>query len=447
MTAKKQYFGTDGIRARVGEFPMTPDFVLKLGFAAGLVFKESHKTPKILIGKDTRLSGYLMESALEAGFSAAGANVHLVGPLPTPGVAYLTKTFRMDAGVVISASHNSFLDNGIKFFSSDGEKLPDDLELKIEANLALPFSLDAAQIGRALRIDDARGRYIEFCKSTLRANLHLKGLKIVVDCANGAAYQTAPLVFEELGASVIAIANEPNGLNINDHCGSTHIDFLQNAVLREKADLGIALDGDADRLHLVDSNGRIYDGDMILYAIAKNRLKHGTISKTSGVAGTLMTNIALEKKLHSWHIPFARTNVGDRYVFERLRQNGWTLGGENSGHILLLDKHSTGDATIAALEVLSALMEENTDLPHFIGDFALYPQVLKNVQISAEQKEHWQKNAKLRDGVREVEQRLKNGRILLRASGTEPLLRIMVEGENLADVKAAAQHLAEIAQQ
>ena len=444
MTTKKQYFGTDGIRARVGEFPMTPDFVLKLGFAAGLVFKESHKTPKILIGKDTRLSGYLLESALEAGFSAAGANVHLVGPLPTPGVAYLTKTFRMDAGIVISASHNSFLDNGIKFFSSDGEKLPDEVELKIEKNIALPFSLDAAQIGRALRIDDARGRYIEFCKSTFRANLHLKGLKIVVDCANGAAYQTAPAVFEELGASVIPIACEPNGLNINDHCGSTHIDFLQNAVLREKSDLGIALDGDADRLHLVDSAGRIYDGDMILFAIAKNRLKHGTLN---GVAGTLMTNIALEKALHAWQIPFERANVGDRYVFERLRQKGWTLGGENSGHILLLDKHTTGDATIAALEVLSALVEEDADLPHFIGDFALYPQVLKNVQITPEQKEHWQKNVKLHNAVRDVERRLKNGRILLRASGTEPLLRIMVEGENLEDVEKAAQHLATMAQQ
>ena len=439
----KKYFGTDGIRARVGESPMTPDFVLKLGFAAGKVFKKTHDNPKILIGKDTRLSGYLLESALEAGFSAAGVNVHLVGPLPTPAVAYLTKTFRMDAGIVISASHNSFLDNGIKFFGNSGEKLSDATELEIEKNLEEPFALDAANIGRALRINDAKGRYIEFCKSTFRCNLHLKGLKIVVDCANGAAYQTAPLVFEELGAHVVPIAVEPNGLNINDECGSTHINFLRTAVLKEKADLGIALDGDADRLHLVDSQGKIYDGDMILFVIAKHRLKHGTLK---GVAGTLMTNIALEKALHNLKVPFARARVGDRYVFELLRQKAWALGGENSGHILLLDKHTTGDATIAALEVLSALLEENTDLPHFIGNFALFPQVLKNIPISAAQKQSWQQNATLRKAVRDIETRLQNGRVLLRASGTEPLLRVMVEGENKSEIESAAQRLAEIVQ-
>ncbi len=435
---KKRYFGTDGIRGKVGVAPMTPEFVLKLGLAAGTVLKKNRARPRILIGKDTRLSGYMLESALEAGFSAAGADVYLVGPLPTPAVAYLTKTFRMDAGIVISASHNSFWDNGIKFFSSNGEKLPDPIELEMESLLSQTLPFDPQNLGKATRIDDAKGRYIEFCKSTFQNHLHLKGLKIVIDCANGAAYQTAPAVLEELGASVIPIFAEPNGLNINDNCGSTHPENLQKAVLKEKADLGLALDGDADRLHWVDSQGKLYDGDSLLYAIAKNRKKH---NRLNGVAGTLMTNLALQQALEKMAVLFLRAQVGDRYVVETLRQNNWVVGGENSGHLLLLDKHTTGDATIAALEVLTALRENEMDLPQFLGDFALFPQVLKNVHLTPESAKSWQHNAMLKAAVREVESQLKNARVLLRASGTEPLLRIMVEGEDLKSVENAAAFL------
>lgn len=438
---KKQFFGTDGIRGIVGKHPMTPEFVLKLGQAAGCVFKKQHARAKILIGKDTRLSGYMFESALEAGFAASGADVYLVGPLPTPAVAYLTKTLRMTAGIVISASHNSFEDNGIKFFSSDGEKLPDSVEWEIENLLNQNLHIDSQNIGKATRIEDARGRYIEFCKSTFFHHFNLKHLKIVVDCANGAAYQTAPLVFEELGAKVIPIFNEPNGLNINHSCGSTHPCNLQQIVLKEKADLGIAFDGDADRLHVVDSFGKLYDGDALIYAIAKNRHQHHNLQ---GVVGTQMSNLALENALKNMDVPFLRANVGDRYVFELLRQKNWCVGGENSGHILLLDKHTTGDACIAALEVLSVLCENNADLPTFLGDFHLFPQVLENVQLHSNHQ--WQNNPALQNALAHVQQRLQNGRVLLRASGTEPLLRIMVEGENVQQVQEMALFLKEVAQ-
>ena len=442
----RKYFGTDGVRGHVGQAPITPDFVMRLGYATGKVLLERAVMPEgdrpaVLIGKDTRLSGYMLEAALEAGFSAAGVDVSLVGPIPTPAVAYLTRALRLQAGAVISASHNPYYDNGIKFFSAQGTKLPDDVEHAIEEVIDQPMvCVAAADLGRAKRIGDARGRYIEFCKSTFPNDLDLRGLRIVVDCAHGAAYHTAPDVFHELGADVVAIGAQPNGLNINDGCGATAPGALCEAVLAEGADLGIALDGDADRLQMVDARGKLYDGDQLLYAIVRNRAKHGQVR---GVAGTLMTNLALEHALGRLDIPFARAAVGDRYVLEMLQDRGWSYGGENSGHILALDRHTTGDGTVAALQVLAALKESDGDLASLLGDLELYPQKLINVPMV--KGFPWQSDDSIR-GVREdIENRLSGrGRVLLRASGTEPLLRVMVEGEDATEVLEAAEELARV---
>ena len=442
----RKYFGTDGVRGHVGQAPITPDFVMRLGYATGKVLLERAVMPEgdrpaVLIGKDTRLSGYMLEAALEAGFSAAGVDVSLVGPIPTPAVAYLTRALRLQAGAVISASHNPYYDNGIKFFSAQGTKLPDDVEYAIEEVIEQPMvCVAAADLGRAKRIGDARGRYIEFCKSTFPNDLDLRGLRIVVDCAHGAAYHTAPDVFHELGADVVAIGAQPNGLNINDGCGATAPGALCEAVLAEGADLGIALDGDADRLQMVDARGKLYDGDQLLYAIVRNRAKHGQVR---GVAGTLMTNLALEHALGRLDIPFARAAVGDRYVLEMLQDRGWSYGGENSEHILALDRHTTGDGTVAALQVLAALKESDGDLASLLGDLELYPQKLINVPMV--KGFPWESDDSIR-GVREdIENRLSGrGRVLLRASGTEPLLRVMVEGEDATEVLEAAEELARV---
>ncbi|MGB7502853.1 MAG: phosphoglucosamine mutase, partial [Azonexus sp.] len=393
----------------------------------------------VLIGKDTRLSGYMLESALEAGFSAAGVDVCLVGPIPTPAVAYLTRALRLQAGIVISASHNPYYDNGIKFFSAQGAKLPDDVEHAIEECIDQPMvCVPAADLGRAKRIEDARGRYIEFCKSTFPNDLDLRGLKIVVDCAHGAAYQTAPDVFHELGAEVVEIGSQPNGLNINDGFGATAPKALCEAVLAHAADLGVALDGDADRLQMVDAKGQLYDGDQLLYAIVRSRANHGRVR---GVVGTLMTNLALEHALAKMDVPFARAAVGDRYVVEMLHDNGWIFGGENSGHILTLDRHTTGDGTVAALQVLAALRESGGDLESLLGSLHLYPQKLINVPIV--KGFPWQDDTSIQVALAAVESRMSGrGRVLLRASGTEPLLRVMVEGEDAREVLAAAEDLA-----
>lgn len=442
----RRYFGTDGVRGRVGEAPITPDFVMRLGYAAGRALRDSivmpqGERPSVLIGKDTRLSGYMLESALEAGFSAAGVDVCLVGPLPTPAVAYLTRALRLQAGIVISASHNPYYDNGIKFFSAKGTKLADDVELAIEAGIDRPMEcVSSADLGRARRIDDARGRYIEFCKSTFPSDLDLRGLKIVVDCAHGAAYHVAPDVFHELGAEVVAIGAQPNGLNINDGCGATAPAALSRAVVEHRADLGIALDGDADRIQMVDGEGNRYDGDLLLHAIVRSRTAHG---KVEGVVGTLMTNLALEHALAGLDIPFARAAVGDRYVVEMLHQRGWLFGGENSGHILVLDRHTTGDGIVAGLQVLAALKESSGDLRALLGGLRLYPQKLINVPMV--KGFPWQDDSRIQDGLRQVESRMAGrGRVLLRASGTEPLLRVMVEGEDAQEVASAAEGLAAI---
>lgn len=442
----RKYFGTDGVRGRVGQAPITPDFVMRLGYAAGKVLlgvaaMPEGERPSVLIGKDTRLSGYMLESALEAGFSAAGVDVCLVGPIPTPAVAYLTRALRLQAGIVISASHNPYYDNGIKFFSAQGTKLPDQVERAIEAGIDQPMvCVAAAELGRARRIDDARGRYIEFCKSTFPNDLDLRGLKIVVDCAHGAAYHTAPDVFHELGAEVIAIGAQPNGLNINDGFGATAPQALRAAVLAHGADLGVALDGDADRIQMVDARGQLYDGDQLLYAIVRSRALRGTVH---GVAGTLMTNLALEHALAKLDIPFARAAVGDRYVVEMLHERGWVLGGENSGHILALDRHTTGDGTVAALQVLAALRESGGDLENLLGGLQLYPQTLINVPIV--KGFPWQQDPTIQAALAAVEARMSGrGRVLLRASGTEPLLRVMVEGEDRQQVLACAEELATV---
>ena len=442
----RKYFGTDGVRGRVGEAPITPDFVMRLGYAAGTVLRDlagmpDGERPSVLIGKDTRLSGYMLESALEAGFSAAGVDVCLVGPIPTPAVAYLTRALRLQAGIVISASHNPYFDNGIKFFSAQGTKLPDDVEHAIEAAIDQPMTcVAAADLGRAKRIDDARGRYIEFCKSTFPNDLDLRGLRIVVDCAHGAAYQTAPDVFHELGAEVIEIGTQPNGLNINDGVGATAPGALCDAVIAHGADLGVALDGDADRLQMVDARGQLYDGDQLLYAIVRNRAQHGRVN---GVAGTLMTNLALEHALAEMDIPFARAAVGDRYVVEMLKEHGWLFGGENSGHILALDRHTTGDGTVAALQVLAALRESGGDLESLLGGLRLYPQRLINVPIV--RGFPWRDDPSITAALASVEGSMSGrGRVLLRASGTEPLLRVMVEGEDADVVRAAAEELAAV---
>ena len=447
----KKYFGTDGIRGRVGDAPITPDFMMRLGYAAGRVLtsiesnlaKGAH--PAVLIGKDTRISGYMLEAALEAGLSAAGVDILLTGPMPTPAVAYLTRALRAQAGIVISASHNPFYDNGIKFFSSLGTKLPDNIEHAIEAELEKPMQvMESAKLGKARRIGDAAGRYVEFCKSTFPNNLDLRGLKIVLDCANGATYHVAPPVFHELGAEVITIGNKPDGLNINEQVGSTHPEALRKAVLEHQADLGIAFDGDGDRVMMVDSNGQLLDGDQLLYIITLAR--HNNAILQGGVVGTLMTNLALEHKFAALNIPFVRAQVGDRYVLEQINQNGWQLGGENSGHILVLDKHSSGDGIIAALQVLQALDESKKTLAQMAADLTLYPQVLINVKTA--QKIDLANHVQIQASVHAAEKALAGrGRILLRASGTEPLIRVMVEGENQLQVQTLAQNIADVVTQ
>ncbi len=444
----RKYFGTDGVRGQVGQAPITPEFVMRLGYSAGKVLVEdpsarghlkAGERPAVLIGKDTRISGYMLEASLEAGFAAAGVDVCLVGPIPTPAVAYLTRALRLQAGIVISASHNPFYDNGIKFFSAHGTKLEDALEAKIEAGIESPLvCVASADLGRARRIDDAAGRYIEFCKSSFPNDLDLRGLKIVVDCAHGAAYNIAPHVFHELGAEVIAIGAEPNGLNINKDVGATSTGALSMAVRAHQADLGIALDGDADRVMMIDAAGTVYDGDQLLLAVVRSRLRQGPVA---GVVGTLMTNLAFEHALEGMKVPFARAAVGDRYVLEMLREKGWLFGGENSGHILCLDKHTTGDGIISALQVLSALCEEGGDLTALLGQMVLYPQVLINVPLV--KGFPWKDHPMIAAVQRDVEAALRgDGRVLLRASGTEPLLRVMVEGQNAEKVQDAAEKLA-----
>ena len=442
---KKQYFGTDGIRGEVGKFPIVPEFMTRLGYAAGKVLSKDVKSGercKVLIGKDTRVSGYLLEAALEAGFAAAGVDVMLCGPIPTPGVAYLTKALRLSAGIVISASHNPYQDNGIKFFSANGDKLSDDFELSIEAELEKPMGcVSSKELGKAFRLDDAAGRYIEFCKSTFPGDLNLKGLKLVVDCANGAAYHTAPHVFHELGAEVIAIGVNPDGRNINDGCGATSPDALIAKVKEVKADLGIALDGDADRLQMFDASGRLFNGDELLYVLAKDRLDRG--QKLGGAVGTLMTNQAVENAIKALGIGFERANVGDRYVLELLKQRGWIIGGEGSGHLLCLDQHSTGDGTIAALQVLAAMSHNKKSLSQLLDAVKIFPQVLLNVKFKTGY--NWKTDESLCKQIQLVEKELQDiGRVLIRASGTEPLLRVMVEAKDADVATRAARSIADL---
>jgi len=441
----RKYFGTDGIRGRVGEHPITPQFVMHLGYAAGKVLASAEhaqgERPGVLIGKDTRISGYMLESALEAGLIAAGIDVYLAGPVPTPAVAYLTRALRLQAGVVISASHNPFEDNGIKFFSGSGTKLPDETEHAIEAELDNPMQTNASDgLGKAKRIDDAVGRYIEFCKSTFPADMNLRGLKIVVDSAHGAAYHIARHVFHELGADVVAIGAEPNGKNINDGYGATAPANLRKAVVEHKADIGLALDGDGDRLIMADAEGKLYDGDQLLYVIAKHRQSLGKMH--GGVVGTLMTNLAFEHAMQKLGIPFARAKVGDRYVMELLQQKGWQLGGENSGHIICLDKHSTGDGIVSALQVLHALRESKQTLAQAAQALVMHPQVLINVRVTGKAAELLERPP-IKAVAAEAEHALHGkGRVLLRPSGTEPLLRVMVEGEDGVQVKQWAERIA-----
>jgi phosphoglucosamine mutase len=440
----RKYFGTDGVRGLVGQSPITPDFVMRLGYAAGRVLAKgttsSSGRPVVLIGKDTRISGYMLEAALEAGFAAAGVDVMLAGPMPTPAIAYLTRALRLSAGVVISASHNPYQDNGIKFFSASGNKLPDMIEAEIEAALEAPIECVASEkLGKAKRLDDARGRYIEFCKSTFPNELDLRGTKIVVDCAHGAAYHIAPDVFHELGAEVLAIGNKPNGLNINDKVGATAPEALSRAVRESNADLGIALDGDADRLLMVDADGRIYNGDELLYLMVMDRLATGPVP---GAVGTLMTNMALEVAFKKLGVEFARAKVGDRYVLEMLQERGWLLGGEGSGHLLCLDKHTTGDGIISALQVLSALKRSGKSLAQCTEDIALFPQALINVRVPAGF--DWQKNVALLSEKERVERELGDaGRVLIRPSGTEPLIRVMVEARTGEMANTMARRIAD----
>ena len=439
----RQYFGTDGIRGAVGQAPITPDFVLRLGHAVGRVLRASEERPTVLIGKDTRISGYMLESALESGLNSAGVDVVLLGPLPTPGVAYLTRALRASLGVVISASHNPYPDNGIKFFGAHGSKLPDAWEQRVEAALGeAPAWVDSAALGRARRLDDAPGRYIEFCKSTFAHDLTLKGLRVVVDAAHGAAYHIAPKVFHELGADVVAIGCAPDGLNINHEVGATHPEALVRAVRANHADVGIALDGDADRLQMVDASGRLYNGDELLYLMAAERLARG--QTLPGVVGTLMTNMAVEQALVRRGVAFVRAKVGDRYVLEELAQRGWLLGGEGSGHLLALDCHTTGDGLISALQVLQACVRSRRTMAELLGEVALFPQVLLNVRLAPGQ--DWRANALLARATQEVEAELEGvGRLLVRASGTEPLLRVMVEAREEALANRLAQRLADAA--
>jgi phosphoglucosamine mutase len=439
LTSRK-YFGTDGIRGTVGQPPITPDFVLRLAHAVGRVLKRTEARPKVLIGKDTRISGYMLESALESGFNSAGVDVVLLGPLPTPGVAYLTRAQRASLGVVISASHNPYADNGIKFFSGQGTKLPDEWEAAVEAALDEPPAwADSATLGKAQRLDDAAGRYIEFCKSTFASPLTLKGLTIVVDAAHGAAYHIAPKVFHELGAEVTCIGCAPDGLNINKEVGATHPEALIAAVKAHQADFGIALDGDADRLQLVDGSGRLYNGDELLYLMACDRLARG--EQVPGVVGTLMTNMAVELALRARNIEFVRAKVGDRYVLEELERRGWILGGEGSGHLLALDKHTTGDGLISALQVLMAVVRSGRTLAQLLEGVRLFPQTLINVRLKPGQ--DWKQCTPLAAETQRATTQLDgNGRVLIRASGTEPVLRVMVEAREESVARTTAERLA-----
>ncbi|MBI5612756.1 MAG: phosphoglucosamine mutase [Gammaproteobacteria bacterium] len=441
----KRFFGTDGVRGTMGEEPITPETVLKLGWAAGKVLsRHGNGQNKILIGKDTRVSGYLLESALEAGLCAAGVDIRLLGPMPTPAIAYLTRTARARAGIVISASHNAYSDNGIKFFASDGMKLPDEVELEIERAMEEPLrTVESAALGKAKRYDDAPGRYIEFCKSAFPHRSNLERLKIVVDCANGAAYQVAPMVLMELGAQLTVIANEPDGFNINRDCGSTHPELLRRTVLERRADLGIALDGDGDRVILVDGRGELVDGDQILYILALARHVAGGLQ--GGVAGTLMTNLGLEQALAARNIPFKRAPVGDRHVIALLQQEGWELGGETSGHIICFDRSTTGDGIIAALEVLAVMVQTGKSLAELKSGMMVYPQVMINVRMS--RRVDVQSSPEVRKSLSEVESELAaNGRVVLRASGTEPVVRVMIEGRDTAQIERLGRHLAETVQ-
>lgn len=439
---KNKYFGTDGIRGRVGESPVTADFMLRLGRAAGKVLADGDSR-SVVIGKDTRISGYMFESALEAGLAAAGANVALLGPMPTPAVAYLTRTLRACAGIVISASHNPFYDNGIKFFSAEGEKLPDDIEAAIEAELELPFStVSSEKMGKAVRIEDAAGRYIEFCKGTIPFTTMLSGLKIVVDCANGATYRVAPAVLEELGAEVIAVCIEPDGLNINENCGSTNPEFVSQIVLEKGADLGIALDGDGDRVIMVDARGEVVNGDELLYIIAAARQDKGLLQ--GGVVGTVMSNLGLELALKKRDIPFERASVGDRHVHKALVRNGWTLGGEASGHILCLDKTSTGDGIVSALQVLEVMVSKGKSLAELSVNVQKLPQTMINVPVNGQLSDLHEYLA-INAAVKSIQQQLGDtGRVILRPSGTEPLIRVTLEGVDEDQVNRLAAELAEV---
>jgi len=443
----RKYFGTDGVRGTVGEEPITPDFVMRLGYAAGRIFADGDRRmkgdrPSVIIGKDTRISGYMLESALEAGLSAAGVDVLLLGPMPTPGVAYLTRALRCQAGIVISASHNPYPDNGIKFFGPGGLKLPDRVERSIEAAMDEPMRcMSSDKLGKARRIEDSDGRYIEFCKSTFPHDMDLRGMKLVVDCAHGATYHIAPHVFHELGAEVISIGVKPDGLNINEKCGSTHPALLQKTVREHGADLGIAFDGDGDRLMMVDADGTVYDGDLMLYVIARQRAKQGVLK--GGLVGTVMTNLGMEHALDKHKIPFERAAVGDRYVLELLEEKGWQLGGESSGHIICRDRHTTGDGIISALQVLQALRANKQTLKEATRDVTLYPQLLINVKIA--KGFDFRESIPVQAALIEAETSLKgSGRVLLRNSGTEPVLRVMVEGKDAPKVEQWAKHIADV---
>jgi len=437
----KKYFGTDGIRGEVGKHPITPDFMLKLGWATGRVFAEEGNG-FVLVGKDTRISGYMFESALEAGLSAAGVDTRLLGPMPTPGIAYLTRTLRAKAGIVISASHNAYYDNGIKFFSVDGTKLPDELEYKIEQYIDSPMTtVESSQLGKANRLVDAAGRYIEFCKSTIPTKLDFKGLRMVVDCANGATYHIAPHVFSEVGAEVVTIGAEPDGLNINEECGATKPELLAEKVIEFRADLGIALDGDGDRLIMVDHKGEVVDGDELIYIIAKSRQEVGALQ--GNVVGTLMSNLGMEHALKKLGINLLRANVGDRYVMELLHKHKAVLGGEGSGHIICLDRTTTGDGIVAALQVLAEIQRSGKTLHELKSGMQKYPQILKNVRIN--KKVNIDEVESIQKAVKDVEKKMGDkGRVLLRSSGTEPLIRVMVEGENLNDVVKYADQLVDV---
>ena len=442
----RKYFGTDGIRGTVGQHPITADFMLKLGYAAGKVLTRDTKVKKrVLIGKDTRVSGYMFEAALESGLIAAGVHVDMLGPMPTPAIAYLTRAFRASAGIIISASHNPVADNGIKFFSADGYKLPDEVELEIERLIDEPLTTnDSFNLGKARRISDATGRYVEFCKGSLPSQFNLTGLKIVLDCANGATYNAAPKVFKELGAQVITMANEPNGFNINDQCGSTYMEGVCARVVEEKADFGIALDGDGDRVLFSDANGEIVDGDELIYIIAQHR--HQSAVGCNGVAGTLMSNLGMELALKDLGIPFLRTKVGDRYVVEALKENGWNLGGEGSGHVLCSDLNTTGDGIVAALQVIRAISDSGKTLAELKTGMQKFPQIMINVRLA--EKVDISNNSAINSAVADAEKKLAGrGRVLLRPSGTEPLIRVMAEGDDQALVEQQVQAIARVVEQ